>query len=581
MNEGTPLMNDRASFRTSGGGRTAPGQRFRMRLPACLLAAGLCLVRLVMVSAAGPIAPEATGVTATSDSHVWSALRFVPRATYFLAGVRPRDLMQVTALDDIDSLLAALTEYGLGRRIDVAMSDVTQFVVVGTYGGPRLASYNAMAIVELQSREAALAMMAALFGSAFDPASERVGTGNTVALVRELAGVLSGERTVLLGPPSVIQNWKFSGDAGAVAEAEVPWPVRFTDALSTQAFAVLDLEQLRRFAPRFDDWMLSEYGWLAAASPLLRETRRLEIAVQGRNGLQLTTTVSGNQESLADIDGTLRAATTIVRNVLRESLKAFPEWSHDAAVPFIRLTRDALARPVLTSDGGLSRVQMKLQVSRDQLREFRAAVAPLAGRLELSARRSLRSRNLKRIGDAMLAYYRQHGSFPPAAVSRDGNVRFSWRVALLPFLGEHQLYEKYHLDEPWSSSANQEVLRQMPDVYRHVDDSPTSYRSAYYALTGPGTAFGDGDQVIHLRDFRDGVSNTILVVESRQGVPWTKPSDIEVRPDAEVPSFGGFDPAGALVLLGDTAVTFMPASVAPASLRAFITRAGGERISLP
>ncbi|MHC4880616.1 MAG: hypothetical protein ACYTGL_29545, partial [Planctomycetota bacterium] len=96
-----------------------------------------------------------------------------------------------------------------------------------------------------------------------------------------------------------------------------------------------------------------------------------------------------------------------------------------------------------------------------------------------------------------------------------------------------------------------------------------------------GTAFGDGREEVQLRDFRDGISNTIVVVESRQGVPWTKPSDIDVGSGGDVPSFGGFDPAGSLVLLGDTAVTFLPKTVSQKDLRAFVTRAGGERISLP
>lgn len=552
----------------------------------CLLAVVLAVTasvwQVTMVSAADQPDDVGQSTGVAEDPQAWSALRYVPKDAYFLAGVRPRDLLQATELQDVDQLLAALVEYGLGRRADVLMSDVEQLVVVGTYGGARLADYNAMAIVELQSREAVGRLMEALFGGEFDAESDdRNGRGSVVA-VRQLAGALLGERTVLLGQPAVIQNWNFSGGSAAATPAAIPWPVRSAAAEATHAFAVFDVERLRRFAPRFDDWMLSEHVWLAAAAPLLRQTRRLEVVARGENGLQVVTTVSTTQEALADIEGTLRAGATILRNVLSESLPGLAPWSRDVAEPTLALAREVLRLPAVGSDVDSATVRLTLKASREQLREFRAVIKPLAGKLEVSARRALRSRNLQRIGEAMLAYYGQHRSFPLAALSDDDTGEcHSWRVALLPFLGEQALFERYRRDEPWSSSANQEVLRKMPDVYRHVDDSPTSYRSAYYGLTGPGTAFGDGHEDVRLRDFRDGVSNTIVVVESRQGVPWTKPSDIEVRPDSDVPSFGGFDRSGALVLLADTAVTFLPNSVPQASLRAFVTRAGGERISLP
>jgi hypothetical protein len=39
-------------------------------------------------------------------------------------------------------------------------------------------------------------------------------------------------------------------------------------------------------------------------------------------------------------------------------------------------------------------------------------------------------------------------NFPPAAIRKDGKPLLSWRVALLPYLDQQALYEKFHLDEP-------------------------------------------------------------------------------------------------------------------------------------
>ena len=44
-------------------------------------------------------------------------------------------------------------------------------------------------------------------------------------------------------------------------------------------------------------------------------------------------------------------------------------------------------------------------------------------------------------------------------------TKLTWRVAILPDLGQKALYDKFHLDEPWDSEHNLTLLDQMPDVY--------------------------------------------------------------------------------------------------------------------
>ena len=49
--------------------------------------------------------------------------------------------------------------------------------------------------------------------------------------------------------------------------------------------------------------------------------------------------------------------------------------------------------------------------------------------------------NLKQIGLAMEAYHQKYGRFPPSFVpDKKGTPEHSWRVMLLPFLGETELY---------------------------------------------------------------------------------------------------------------------------------------------
>ena len=41
-----------------------------------------------------------------------------------------------------------------------------------------------------------------------------------------------------------------------------------------------------------------------------------------------------------------------------------------------------------------------------------------------------------------------------AIYSKDGKPFLSWRVALLPYLEQIPLYNKFKLDEPWDSPHN-------------------------------------------------------------------------------------------------------------------------------
>ena len=47
-------------------------------------------------------------------------------------------------------------------------------------------------------------------------------------------------------------------------------------------------------------------------------------------------------------------------------------------------------------------------------------------------------------------------------MTMSGKPLLSWRVHLLPFLEENELYEQFKLDEPWDSPHNIKLLDQMP-----------------------------------------------------------------------------------------------------------------------
>ncbi|WP_165251469.1 sigma-70 family RNA polymerase sigma factor, partial [Paludisphaera soli] len=100
--------------------------------------------------------------------------------------------------------------------------------------------------------------------------------------------------------------------------------------------------------------------------------------------------------------------------------------------------------------------------------------------------------NLQRILIALQDYPdRFEGRFPAAAIlGPDGRPNLSWRVALLPSLGEEELYNEFHLDEPWDSPHNKTLLARMPAVFQIPGDPTPQGWTRFRGFSSPGSMFG-------------------------------------------------------------------------------------------
>jgi hypothetical protein len=99
------------------------------------------------------------------------------------------------------------------------------------------------------------------------------------------------------------------------------------------------------------------------------------------------------------------------------------------------------------------------------------------------------------------------------------------------------------------------------------------------ALTGPGSVF-DGPKGLPVKSISDGtLKNTVLAAEAAESVPWTKPDELEVKPDGPAPKLGSLPTKRASLLFADgTVVTVDTDTLSPEQLRALVTRAGSEKI---
>ena len=71
---------------------------------------------------------------------------------------------------------------------------------------------------------------------------------------------------------------------------------------------------------------------------------------------------------------------------------------------------------------------------------------------------------------------------------KTGKVPYSWRVAILPYIEQQELYNAYNFDEPWDGPHNRMLIDKMPATYSYPgqDGTPASRsKTVVLRLHGP------------------------------------------------------------------------------------------------
>jgi prepilin-type processing-associated H-X9-DG protein len=209
-----------------------------------------------------------------------------------------------------------------------------------------------------------------------------------------------------------------------------------------------------------------------------------------------------------------------------------------------------------------------------------ALLLPAVQAAREAARRAQCVNNLKQIGLAFHNHLSMTDAFPSNIVDKDGKPLLSWRVAILPFIEQQELYNEFKLDEPWDSPHNKPLMSRIPTTYHCPSNPPTDPTlTNYLGFEGAGAILEKGRKV-GIAGCTDGTSNTLAVVESARGVPWTKPEDLPFDPEAKPSLYGALSKhaGGFNALFADGSVRFLKQSIRFLTLKSLITRAGGEVI---
>ncbi|MEM7475774.1 MAG: DUF1559 domain-containing protein [Planctomycetota bacterium] len=212
---------------------------------------------------------------------------------------------------------------------------------------------------------------------------------------------------------------------------------------------------------------------------------------------------------------------------------------------------------------------------------------PMFGRLQRQRNVIACTTNMQRIVKALNEYAVDYGTYPPAAIyNKAGKPMHSWRVLLLPYLGEESLYAKYNFEEPWDSTNNADLIDRCPLVYISPSVSMAlPSESNYVLITGAGTLFPRSGP-LGPKDIADGTDQTLLVVETHNIIDeWTKPIDIDFGLMARRIGvkgnnvIGGNHEGGAAGAFADGSGAWIRDDITPELLDGLVTPNGGEPVN--
>ncbi|MCA9021041.1 MAG: caspase family protein [Planctomycetaceae bacterium] len=202
--------------------------------------------------------------------------------------------------------------------------------------------------------------------------------------------------------------------------------------------------------------------------------------------------------------------------------------------------------------------------------------------------------NLQRIALALHEFHAKHGMFP-ALYSTDasGKPLLSWRVHLLPYLANADLYRRFRLDEPWNSEHNRALMREMPAVFRSPETAGDRFVTNYLAIESESSIlvppsksmFGLTTPLgISMKQVTDGTSNTIAILEvsDNRACEWTRPQDFRVVADNPLEGLGhSRDPKVFLTTFVDASAKVLSRDLDRKMFLGLTTRNGGESVYSP
>ncbi len=302
--------------------------------------------------------------------------------------------------------------------------------------------------------------------------------------------------------------------------------------------------------------------WLGGGSPrvLTRGAQWGSAGIDITPKLSVRVLVQSADEASAKQVGDWWTRVVGIVQAQEETLKVWPDFA--ALAPKLRAKADG------------NRVTLNLDDAT-----LTAFLQPAVTRARKAADRARDANSLKQTGLAFHNYHDAISHFPKAAnYDKNGKPLLSWRVHILPYLDQNELYKQFKLDEAWDSEHNKKLIAKMPAVYR-TSPNLEAGKTTLLGVAGERATF-PGNKAVKILDYRDGTSNTIIVVDvdEAKAVPWTKPEDYAYDPANPGAGLKGRFDGKFAALFCDGSVRMISGKVDPKLLLLLFDRDDGQVI---
>lgn len=384
------------------------------------------------------------------------------------------------------------------------------------------------------------------------------------------------EATIFVGDESFFPDMIAAANKGRISD------LIKSGNVDGQLLAYLDVEALR---PAFNKSLAQLPGGLPPAVnklkkvPDLAEAIELGVTIDGRVRTKMIVHASDEdaaQEVEKIVNNALEFGLEMGIGVLASQLD-FGDPVQEATVEYAQRAGKAI-KTQLTPQVSGTEVEINMTEESSVIPIMIGMLLPAVQQVRASARRVSSNNQMRQMILAGLNYESANQHFPAqASYDKDGKPLLSWRVHVLPYLEHNDLYEQFHLDEPWDSPHNRKLISKMPPIFENPALPDLDGKTTYLGVAGKGLMF-DGKEERKFSDITDGSSNTVFMVEvdASHAVEWTKPQDYQFDPKRPMDGLGGVQPGGFNVTLADGSAHFVSNNVDAETWKSMLTIAGGE-----
>lgn len=195
--------------------------------------------------------------------------------------------------------------------------------------------------------------------------------------------------------------------------------------------------------------------------------------------------------------------------------------------------------------------------------DFDAMLARTMQQANLANVRMQKMNDMKQLLLSMHNYEAVYKKLPFLDNSNGKSENLSWRVRVLPYLEQIELYNKFDLKQDWDSDQNKPLAENCPE---------------FFGRDGKCDKCWVISDVKKFSNITDGTSNTICMVQTLNPVPWTQAKDITIE-EAEKLITGLPDGQKVLVGMYDGSVRELDNTISAEKLHALLTPNGGEVIN--